>query len=364
MISLVLAAVLALSSPEIPVTNAESTPVVATLAPPEQVMQIPDALRADLQLHVLSKSHLPERRLELLVDYLFLPSGLGMRYQHDATYTVAQAYEYRTANCLSFTLLSIALARAAGLEAYGQDIDETLLWRQDEQSTYRTTHVNAGVRIKDRRYTVDVASDQVLIRHPPTRINDARLLAQYYNNRSAELISTGELTQAEAHAKLSLQLDPLYAASWNNAGVLYLRAGRLNEAQTHYQRALALDADHASALANLASYFEQIGTPEQALPFKRRLQAVQKRNPFHQYLLALQFEEANQLRLAANHYRRAIHLFRHEHRFHFGLARVLFMLGKPETASVSLQRARELSTGETRSLYQAKLDSLEPRKKS
>jgi tetratricopeptide (TPR) repeat protein len=329
---------------------------------PEQIMAIPEPLRQELRERVTERSRVKERRMELLADYLFKPEGLGITYEHDATYTVAEAYQQRKANCLTFTLLTVALAREAGLEAYGQDVSEALVWRQDEHATYRTTHVNAGVKVDQRRFTIDVASDQVLSRYPPNRIEDVRLLAQYYNNRSAELMVRGELKAALAHSQQSLKLDPGYPASWNNAGVLHMRNAQVTEAQAAYQHALSLDPRQASALANLSNLYERIGAKAKERELRQRLEDVQSKNPFHQFLLATEFERTGQLRLAIKHYKRAVRLHYPEHRFHFGLARTYFLMGKPQTAQKWLQLARELSTGDTRNLYQAKLDSLNPRK--
>lgn len=351
MFGLVLAASLLISSPD--------ALAARNRAPaPEQVLQVPEELRRELQQRVTRLGRSEEMRMGLLARYLFAPDGLGITYQHDATYTVAEAWRTRRANCLTFTLLTVALAREAGLEAYGQDVRETLLWRQEDQTVYRTTHVNAGIRIIHRRFTVDVASAQVLKRIPPVRIDDQRLIAQYYNNRAAELMAIGQLEPAQLHSAVALKLDPDYAVSWNNAGVLHLRAGRLAEAERHYQRALALDGMNASALSNLTYYYQRIGKPGRARPYQRRLHSVQRSNPFHQFMLALEFERQGDYGQAVSHYRRAIRLHDGEHRFHFGLARAYLKMLKPSLASRELERARQLSQGPARNLYQAKLEIL------
>ena len=69
-------------------------------------------------------------------------------------------------------------------------------------------------------------------------------------------------------------------------------------------------------------------------------------------------ERDGDLERAAEHYRKAIRLYDGEHRFHFGLARVYFQQGDHHRASRELARARELSQGDTRALYQAKLETL------
>ena len=60
-----------------------SMPVSATepVVPPPtptQILALPAELRADFHQRVLDVERSPPRRLEQLVDYLFLPTGLGM----------------------------------------------------------------------------------------------------------------------------------------------------------------------------------------------------------------------------------------------------------------------------------------------
>jgi len=325
---------------------------------PADVLAVPEPLKRQFREQVLDRTHVAHARLERMVDFLFSPQGLGMSYDPDANHTVAEAYATRQANCMSFTLLTVALAREAGLDAYAQQVEETLAWRQDHNTLYRTQHVNAGVSIRGRRFTVDVAWNEVITRKPPEPIRDDRLIAHYYNNRAAQLLEQGALEDALRHAGIALKLDPGYATTWSNTGVMYLRDGDEARAEQAYRHALDLDADNPGALFNLVSFYQRAGDVERARPLQKRLDAVQARDPFHHFLVAAGFERDGDLERAAEHYRKAIHLYDGEHRFHFGLARVYFQQGDHRRASRELARARELSQGETRSLYQAKLDTL------
>ena len=325
---------------------------------PNDVLAIPEPLRQQFREQVLDRTRQPNARLERLVDFLFSPQGLGMRYEPDANHTVAEAYATRQANCMSFTLLTVALAREAGLDAYAQQVEETLAWRQDHNTLYRTQHVNAGVRIRERRFTVDVAWNEVITRKPPEPIRDERLIAHYFNNRAAQLLEQGDLEDALLHAQIALTLDPGYATTWSNTGVMYLRSGDDARAERAYRHALDLDADNPGALFNLVSFYQRTGDAAAARPLQKRLDAVQARDPFHHFLLAAGFERDGDLVQAAEHYRKAIQLYDGEHRFHFGLARVYFLQGDTRRAGKALAHARELSQGDTRALYQAKLDTL------
>lgn len=327
---------------------------------PDQILALPEALRSDFRARVLAVGDGEAQRLDRLVDYLFAPApaGLGLQYQPDANHTVSEAYAARRANCLSFTLLTIALAREAGLDAYGQEIAETLAWRKVDQTIYRTNHVNAGIRVRRKRLTVDVAWDEVIATEPPRAIPDARLLAHYYNNRAVDHMQAGDLDAAIRHAEASLAQDARFATSWNNLGVLHRRRGDLERARDHFERALALDPTHPSALSNLAMHLRQEGEIERAEALLARIERLQARDPLHQFLQAMDAERRGDFEQAAEHFRRAIRLHETEHSFHFGLARAYLQLGRDHAAARALERARALSDGEQRQRYAAKLEAL------
>ncbi|MEP7185711.1 MAG: tetratricopeptide repeat protein [Rhodanobacter sp.] len=338
MVTWVYAAVLAFSmASPVPVT-----PAAAPMPRPEQIMAVPPALRAQLQQQVISAGSSRMLRLERLVKFMFQGAGLGMQYAADATLTVEQAYLTRKANCLTFTLMTLALAREAGLSAYGQEVDEIPTWRAQDSTVYRTNHVNAGIAIDQVRFTVDVAWDSVIARHPPRSIADQRLLALYYNNRAAELMTSASPADAAPYMAMSLQLDPGYANSWSNAGVLQLHQGDPRGAERDYLKALVLDPVNADALFNLVTLYQSKGDEPRSAIFKRRLDKVRQKEPYYQYLLALGDEKQGDYARALKHYKRAIRLYDGEPRFYLGLAGVYQQLGEERHAQRALDHANAL----------------------
>lgn len=321
-------------------------------------MALPPPLRARLHEQVIARNRSELARLEALVDFMFDKQGLALEYQYDATHTVEQAFATRKANCLSFTLLFVAMAREAGLEVQAQEIEETLAWRQEASTVYRSNHINAGVRAGGRRYTVDVASDSVIARHDPRPVTDQRMMVHYYNNRAAELLAQGQLDAALAHVRIALDLDPSHATSWSNAGVIHLRNGDRTAAAHAYARALAADPMHGGALFNMVGLYQLTGDHKREGEFRQRLEAAQLKDPFHQFLMALECEKHADYACAVQHYQRAIRLHDNEHRFYFGLARAYLHLGNARRAGRALARAQALGDDSTRGIYQAKLESL------
>ena len=327
----------------------------APMPRPEEILAVPTALREAL-LRQVGDGGTKAMRLERLVGFLFGVDGLDMRYTSDATSTVGEAYRTRQANCLTFTLLTVALARELGLVAYGQEIEEVLSWYQEDGIVYRGNHVNAGVRIGARRFTVDVASTSVIVRHPPEAVDDAQLLAQFYNNRAVELNAQGRREAAATAMALSLRLAPAYPVSRSNAGVLALGRGDAAAAEHDYLAALGMDPDFAPALFNLVSLYQRSGEHSRAEPYRKRLDRVQRRDPFHHFLAAEEHERRGEYAQAAARYRKAIRLHDSEPLFHAALARVHLHLGDSRLAGRALRRARQLEGDRSRATYQARLD--------
>lgn len=352
MIVWVLLAALALPAP---MAAPETAP-----PPPEQVMAVPPPLRKLLQAEVIDPARGDLDRLRRLVRFMSDGErGLGLQYREDATYTVAEAYLNRQANCVTYTLMFLALAHLAGLEAYPQEIEETLSWQQLDDIVYRSNHVNVRVRVGRQRYLVDVGGEFVVGRHPAKRISMQRALAQYYNNRAVTLLSGQRLPAALAHAGIALELDPGYPTTWSNTGVLRLRSGDRAGADRDYATALRLDPDNASALFNLVGLYQRSGDRGREALFRKRLEKVERSDPFHQFLLAMEYEKQGDGARAAKYYLRAIQLHGHEHRFYSGLARAYLLDGDPRRARHALERALSLVRDEpTRASYQARLEQL------
>ena len=338
MFSWVIATVL-LVSPPAPIPT-------AGVEPPrqEQVMALPPALRARLYDEVLVERMSQEERLQRLADFMFQPQpqGLGLSYDEGATYTVEQTYETRRGNCVAFTLLFLALAREAKLDAWPQETQEALAWHLSNNTLYRTNHVDAGVRAGGRTYRVDASPVAVIARYPPERIEERRLLAHYYNNHAIATMDNGQLPLALRYMAIAIELDPGYAGIWSNAGVLSMRNGDAVAAEHDYGEALTLDPQNIAALFNMVGLLQRIGDAKREAGFRKRLERVQQKDPFHHFLLALDYERSGDYANAIEHLQRAIRLHPDEYRFHAALAAAYRQSGDVRRADRALARARAL----------------------
>lgn len=344
---------LALALSPAPMPEADAPPA------PAEIMAIPAPLRSQFAQWNGDAVRGPEQRLEQLVTFLFDETrGLGLQYHFEANHTVAEVYATRQVNCLSFTLITVALAREAGLDAYAQEIEDVLTWFQEGSTVYRNNHVNAGFLIHRQRFSADVAWNEVITRQEPRRIDDAHLYALFYNNRAVAMLGKGERAQAKAYAERAIAYSGDYAAFWNNLGVMAYRNGDRAQAESDYRHAISLNDKHSPALFNLIALYKRNGQAEAARPLEKKLARIRDRDPFDQFLLALESERTGDYATAIKRYQHAIRLHPEEPRFFEGLARAYFLQGDARRAGRALERARNMSRGEEQARYQAKLERL------
>lgn len=326
--------------PEPPAAVEAIDPVPAA---PARIEALPPDLRARVHDEVVAPSHSQLDRLQRLVDFLFGPQRAGLAYQPDATYTVEQAWRTRRGNCVAFTLLFLALADEAGLEAWPQESEDSLAWQLRDNTLYRTNHVSAVARAGRRTWRVDATPQPVIERNPPGRIDRQRLRSHYYNNLAVALMEQGRLAEAGRYMDVAIALDPHYASTWSNAGVVALRGGDRETARRDYARALELEPDNAGALFNMVGLLEHEGSPRDLATYRKRLERVQRRDPFHHFMLAMDYQRAGDLAGAIAHFRTAARLMPREYRFHLALARAYREAGDARRADRSLARARALA---------------------
>ena len=338
----------------------EATTAAAVAVPDaRQVMEIPPELRALLHERVIAPTTSREARVQRLVALVFDPDGLAVEYDNARTRTVAETWRDRRANCLSYTLLFVALARAAGLDAQVQEVGEVLAWYRDAGVIYSANHVNAGIRTGIQHQTVDVDRNILATRNRPRGVSDARAMAHFHNNRGAELMAAGDLEGARASLEAALRADRRFVPIWNNLGVLLQRQGDPEGARHALDAARTLDPEHAATLANLVALHQRQGEPALAASYAARLDRVQHGDPFHQFMRALECEDTGDYDGAIAHYRNAIRSQAGEHQFHFGLARAYFLSGRLDRAERELRRALALGDAEpVRAAYRGKLEHL------
>ncbi|KQY52336.1 tetratricopeptide repeat protein [Lysobacter sp. Root494] len=332
--------------------------IPVAVEPAASVTAVPAELRQRFHDEVLSSPATGRQRLEQVLHFMLDADALAITYDQGATYTVEQTYAQRRANCLSFTLLFLALAREAGIDARPQEIEDTLSWHQEQNTIFRNNHINAGVRIDGQSFTIDTSGDTLIAGDRPVAMTERRLLAHYYNNLAMDQLARSNATAGQELMDAALAQDATYAPIWSNAGVLLLRQGSVSAAQRAYQQALKLDPEEDGALFNMISLSRRLGDARREEEFRRRLDRVQQRDPLHHFMQAMDYERNGDYTQAIRHYRLAIRLHAGEHRFYSALARAYLKAGNARGAGRALKRAQALTDGATRAAYRAQLQEL------
>ena len=281
-----------------------------------------------------------------LMDALFGRDGLDITYGNVETKTAIETFESRSGNCLSFTVLFVALARHVGLEAHFKEVGEILSWDRRGDVAVSNRHMFAEVETADGLMRVDFLPGIEKRYRWVRRIDEERVLAHYYSNLGAEALTVDDLERAEEMFGRALAADDTLAAAWVNLGVTHRRLGRPAEAERCYLRALELDPDEISAASNLAVLYRSAGREREASPYWRQVRRHRKKNPFYHFRLGLDAERRGDLKTAARRLKRAARLLPDDAMFRAELGRVHLRSGHPRKAERSLLKALELTDDE------------------
>ena len=282
----------------------------------------------------------PRVRLFKIIEGLEERGLFSLDYA-EVTRTASATFHERQGNCLSFTMLFIGLARAAGLNATYQSVEVPPTWANDGRVVI-ASHVNAVVRTGVGEETVvDFNVRAARANERSRRVSNSYALSLFYTNLGAEALVRGEYAASLAYLRESARVYPNIAGLWVNLGVLYSRHARYEHAEAAYLRALAVDDREQSALANLVVTYEALGRPERVLEYRDKVQAYRERNPYYHYGVATRAFEEQDFATALTALRRALRLKSDEHQFHELRAEALTALGRQREAQQSFERARE-----------------------
>ncbi len=305
------------------------------------------ALDGEMRAFVAPVAELRDSRQKLLalVDAMEGRGMFSLDYA-EVTRTPSRTFHDRQGNCLSFTMLFVALARAAGLTVSYQTVDVPPSWSYDGQVVI-ATHVNAAVRMGGGEETIvdfNIRPYQATARS--RRVSDAYALALFYTNLGAEALLEEDYAASLALLREAALVEADIAGLWVNLGVLYARYGRFEHAEAAYLRALHADDDTPSALANLVLVYEALGEAELAADYRERVQDYRERNPYYHYTAAAAAFERQEFADALASLRKAVRLKHDEHEFYALRGQVQSALGRTKDATKSFERARHYSEAE------------------
>lgn len=283
-------------------------------------------------------------RVQGLMDALFGRNGLDVTYGNAETRTAVETFESRSGNCLSFTILFVALARHVGLEAHFQEVSEILSWDRRGDVAVSNRHMFAEVETGDGPKQVDflpgIEKRYRLVR----RIDEQRVLAHYYSNLGAEALTEDDLDLAMQMFTRALEADDTLAAAWVNMGVTRRRLGQLEKAEASYLRALELNPDEISAASNLAGLYQTTGRDRQAGPYLKQVKKHRRNNPFYHFQRGREAANRGDLRVAGRRLKKAIRLIPDDVMFRTELGKIQARGGRFRKAERSYVKALRLTT--------------------
>lgn len=306
--------------------------------PPEELVRLTPKI-AQFLADEIRPGQPRQFRLNALLTLIFAKDGLGIRYGNVETRTPAETFEARSGNCLSFTMLFVAMARHMGLRAYFKEVDEVTSRDLKGEMLVANRHMFAEVEIDNGVAAVDFLPGTEKAYKRVRRISDLRAAAHFYNNLGGERLLDGDAAGAAKLFQRALAADDTLVPAWTNLGVAERRLKRFAEAEASYRRALAIDASEPTALANLAGLYLALGRVKDAEPLLTRVNAYLADNPFHHFRVGTEALRSGDPDGALRHLREAARRQPDEVQFQVGLADVFLALGDAAQAREALEKA-------------------------
>lgn len=314
--------------------------------PEHDLFFLTDEMRAFAEQAVAGKKR-SFARAEALQRSLLLsePVGLGLRYSAFITETPAAAFARRSVNCVSFTLMYVAMARHVGLDAHVNEVDLPPSWDLRNRDAFLfLRHVNAKVKLtRNEEVVVDLEMDRYSPAFKQRYISEDLAAAQFYNNRGMELSASGDAASAFLHLRKALLLDDRQSYIWSNLATLYRRQGFFAEAEAAYLYGLQLDATDLTIMSNLSGLYRTSGNSEKAAYYYQRAAQHRESNPYYRYTEASYALDEGQLARALTLIQQAIKENRKEPRFYTLAAEIYERLGNPAQAASMRKKAERLT---------------------
>lgn len=338
------ASLLLMGSSAVAAQTIQNLPDAELILPtPDEVTAIPAETLLRFDAAVLKGARTPQIRLRHLVEFMFEDDGLGLEYDNQRTRTVTESIADRKANCLSFTLTFMELARLAGFKTRMMESEQALVWFLQDRTLFLAGHVSAQVRLGRHRFEVNFDPNAPLLRRNQQTVSDDRAMAHFYNNRAAELMADGYFEAASAHFEVALKLDSTMVSTLNNQGVLHTRLKDYATADSIYQHALKLEPNNVSVLTNMVNLRRAEKRLVEAAELERRLQSTQRKNPLHHFIIGVHAEQQGHYEQALIHFKDASRLERREPLFVLALERVYRALGNEKKAGRHKRRAERMA---------------------
>ncbi|HTT56862.1 MAG TPA: tetratricopeptide repeat protein [Opitutaceae bacterium] len=286
-------------------------------------------------------------RLREIVGVILEADGLHFTYDPEGNYSAAETFRRRHGNCVSFSLLAIAVVRSYGFHADFCEVNTFPRWDRHGNLITEIRHINVRVRTGGALFDLDLlpGTERMAPISSVDLVSDARAFAHFYNNLAVQRIAAGDDRGAGALFDRALAADPTASFVWANKGGDLMRAGNYPAAESCLTRAVRLNSSEHTALTNLADLYTLTGRTRDAAALQKKVERYQLRNPYYLELLAQNEFDRGEFRDADTHLHRAISIKDDEPEFYELRIQVAQKLGWTRDAerwSAKLQELRSI----------------------
>jgi tetratricopeptide (TPR) repeat protein len=333
----------------------------------QQVFYLDDKAKTFVAL-TIKPMHNNAEQMEALVKAVFDRSKMNLLYQDDANTNANDTFYSQTANCLSMSIMTYALATEAGFEVDFQEIMIPEYWTRRSGFSLLNGHINIRMmapkqpnvlEFHRRSFQVDFNPQPLRYGFPKKLVSKQTVLSMFYNNKGADAFLRKDYVSAYAYLREALVVKPNFDAAWINLGILYRVSEYYPEAEKAYQYALVIHPNSLTALENLAYLYTFTDRNIEAANILAKVETYRNSNPYYHVLLGEQDMEQKNWEQALAHFRRALALDRGKHEVYFGLARASFEIGELRQSERYLKQAKNTSINKRdEDRYRTKLEFL------
>jgi Flp pilus assembly protein TadD len=297
---------------------------------------------------------------------------LKLRYDSALTRTAAQTFDERAGNCLSLVIMTAAFAKALELPVRYQAVVTDESWSRVADLYFLSGHVNlslspprgvGGVVSSAQSLTVDFLPSADTRGLRTREIDEATIVAMYFNNRAAEALADGRLDDAYWRAREAIVQSPSFYAAYNTLGVVYQRHGDLVIAERMFAWVHEREPSNVSVASNLAGVWDSQGRSDEARALRASLNRTHPPPPlvaaFAAFDLGRAAYQRGDLIQAHQYFVDALRGDAEQSEFHFWLAVTAAGLGDLAQARAQMALAVDnANRSSDRDRYAAKLERL------
>ena len=238
------------------------------------------------------------RKLEAMMNLLYGQEMRRFDYAAGHSTTARETWASRRGDCLSLTVLAYAMGRQLDLSPQMQEVKVPPLIDRRGNVDYYNHHVNVLFRRSGPTQTLEgrvMSNDMVLDFEPQVGsrlrgqfLDDAGILARFYNNLAAEFLAKDQRVQAYAHFKAAIAADAGYAPSYTNLATLYRSVGLLPDAEQLLRQSIAMSEVPDVPLHLLQQHLESQGRQQEAQAIQAQLKNRRTQDPYYWAALGLQ----------------------------------------------------------------------------